>query len=65
MGYKKGQLILNNKLNIRVVDDMNLVCFNNHVTCHAITGPPGPVMAAAGGPPGPSMAAITGPGDRL
>ena len=31
MGYKKGQLIPNNKLNIRMVDDMNLACFNNDV----------------------------------
>ena len=32
MGYKKGQLIPNNKLNIRMVDDMNLVCFDNDVS---------------------------------
>ena len=32
MGYEKGQLIPNSKLNIRMVDDMNLVCFNNHVS---------------------------------
>jgi len=34
-------------------------------SCHATTGPPGPVMAAAGGPPGPLVAlsvTLIGPG---
>ena len=32
MGCKKDQLIPNSKLNVRVVDDMNLVSFNNYVS---------------------------------
>ena len=32
MGYEKGQLIPNSKLNIRMVNYMNVVYFNNHVS---------------------------------
>ena len=31
-GYKKSQLIPNNKLNTRMVDYMDLLYFNNHVS---------------------------------